>query len=156
MTMTHEERATRRKEIAEYTREHSVYEAAVHFGITLATAYTACREHNDPVSKMKADKRKEIAEYARDHGSKEACAKYRVGAPHVCLCLAQHGMRSLVKQHASANTYRTIALLQHGVRGSEIAKQLRVSRQRISQIKDLCETHGVILCPSVVPQKEGE
>ena len=153
MTMTHEERTARRKEIAEYTREHSVDEAARHFGTTLATVYTACREHGDPVGKIKADKRLEIAIYARDHGSKEACAKYQVSQPHVCWCLAENNMRAKIKSTASANTYRTIALLQRKMSQSEIAARLRVSRQRINQIKDQCETNGVILD---VPLKEGE
>jgi transposase len=145
MTMTHDERNTRRQEIAEFARDHGVDEAAAHFGTTLATVYTACRQYGNPVGKMKADKRREIAEYARDHGSKEACVKYQVSQPHVARCLTENNMRAKVKSTASANTYRTIALLQRGVRGSEIAKQLRVSRQRISQIKEQCEKHGVVL-----------
>jgi transposase len=153
MTMTHEERNERRKEIAEYAKEHSVTETAQHFGTTLATVYTSCRQYGESVKDMKADKRREIAEYASLHGSKEACVKYQVSQPHVARCLAENNMRAKVKSTASANTYRTIALLQRKMKQSEIAARLRVSRQRIGQIKEQCEANGVVLD---VPLKEGE
>jgi hypothetical protein len=153
MTMTHTERAARRQEIAEYAVEHGVDAAALHFNTSLATVYTSCRVSGTPAGKMKADKRREIAEYASLHGSKEACVKYQVSQPHVARCLAENNMRAKVKSNASANTFRTIALLQRKMKQSEIAARLRVSRQRIGQIKEQCEANGVVLD---VPLKEGE
>lgn len=45
MTLSHEERAERRKQIAEFCKNNSVADAAKRFGLTSGTIRSACIEH---------------------------------------------------------------------------------------------------------------
>ena len=47
--MTHEQRRARRKEIAEYSKSHTNYQTAKHFGITTTTVRQSRMEHDLPI-----------------------------------------------------------------------------------------------------------
>lgn len=56
-TMTHKERFERRRQIAEYARDHGKSKAASHFKVSLGTVVAACREHEiKPQEKGKASR----------------------------------------------------------------------------------------------------
>lgn len=153
--MTYKERFKRRALIAGFVADGgSTEHAAVKYGVCYTTAAQACREHGVSITMKQGviqERRAKIAEYVgKGHSCGDAARKFGVcytAAHSACL---EHNVQVPTVQRHYVSSFRILAALQQRSKGetqTAIAQRFGVTRQRISQVKQLAESEGISTRP---------
>lgn len=89
------------------------------------------------------DRRAKIAEYAKTHSTNQAVSKFGVSKMTVVASCKEFGVSKQQAINSYPSTYVVVAGLISGKKASEIAADLNVSPQFVSQCKKKMREHGV-------------
>ena len=102
-----------------------------------------------PTHSEAATLRGHIARCAKDYGVSAAARQFAVSMQTVRNACREHGVvvdrANNVKPIAAATTFVILKQLLDGVRQADIAKQFKVSRQRVSEIKVAAVAAGFVI-----------
>lgn len=150
MAMSHEDRAKRRKKIADFCKKHTVEQAAAHFGVSAGTATKACEEHGVKMKKAalshkeRAARRREIAEFCRTHTKEEACAAFGVSEATADVACREYGVRAVQSNvpMTKVHTLKMLKLLMDGYTQSSIAQAFGVTASLVNQLAQKAREAG--------------
>lgn len=155
MKLSHAERRERRRLIANHVSEHGLVSASKEFKASLSLVRVAAKEFGVKIPSLDRMARiNSVAKYAAEHGVSSACLKFGVSVSHVYTSLRETGIDLPdlpPKYRNKVCRYRVLKLILDGRSYSDIARELGVSRQRISQYAQMAEKAGFEL-----PYKESD
>lgn len=143
MPLSHPERSERRAQIAEYANQQGIPKAAKRFKVSQVTVRSSLSENGlTPSKSERSELKKQIAEYASIHGVHKSAKRFAVSETTVRSSLYQNGLARAESIPMSVSSFVILRMLLDGIQGSEVASQVKVSRQRVSQIKKDAEKAG--------------
>jgi hypothetical protein len=134
--------------------------AAKELGITSAAVYSACLQAGvsvlDITRKHRAARNWELAEYAAEFGAPETCRRFGVSITAVRNACAESGVRAASPGvDTGGSTVRIVSLILQGGTNRSVAREVGVTRQRVSKVRQECLKY-MIITSSTAPAKSSD
>lgn len=136
--LSHSDLAQCRKRIAGDAKRMDINLVAKKWKVSRSTVVNSCREHGLKVQrsrKEQAARRKKMAKFAKKHGVDVAAQEFGVSIGTVYLACREYDTKPVRKPQVAESTLVIVRKLLDGERQSDIARDLGVSRQYVSQVK---------------------
>ena len=150
-----------REQVVEAVRRlGKVSAVAKELGITGAAVYSALVQAGvsvlDITREHRAVRNRELAEYAAEHGTPAACKAFCVSSRTVRSACEEAGVHpAFPRLPVAGSSLRIAGLLLKGLDVCEVARELGVTKQRVSKVRQECQTYGIVTSP-IRPAKNSD